>query len=370
MKNAVIICEFNPLHNGHRRLLSRAREAGAENVICVMSGNAVQRGELACLDKYSRARHAVLAGADAVVELPAEYTLSAARQFALGGVKIANLVKDATLFFGSECGDVKALEDVAALSTDKEVNERIKAALSRGVGYPAAFAEATGSHIIENSPNNTLGIEYIKAIIDTGRKISYMTTKRDPSVSSDAPKGCVSSSEIRSSMLSDKEKAADFVPSFVASDLKNASPSSDAYYAVLRYALTSGDLPDNVYDDGEGLLNRLVGSAEKASTFDEFCDLACTKRYTRARVKRLALNAVIRNTFSHAELTGKPVKFVNLLAADADNRDVLSLIDAPVAVSVRTREKFAEYNLVTARLDALFSAVRYPFDDKAVFVKR
>ena len=344
MKNAVIICEFNPLHNGHRRLLNRAREAGAENVICVMSGNAVQRGELACLDKYSRARHAVLAGADAVIELPAEYTLSAARQFALGGVKIANLVKDATLFFGSECGNVKALEDVAALSTDKEVNERIKAALSRGVGYPAAFAEATGSNIIENSPNNTLGIEYIKAIIDTGRKISYMTTKRDPSVSSDAPKGCISSSEIRSSLLSDKERALDFVPSFVASDLKNASPSNDAYYHVLRYALTSGDLPDNVYDDAEGLLNRLVGSAEKAS--------------------------MIRNTFSHAELTGKPVKFVNLLAADADNRDVLSLIDAPVAVSVRTREKFAGYNLVTARLDALFSAVRYPFDDKAVFVKR
>ena len=335
-----------------------------------MSGNAVQRGELACLDKYSRARHAVLAGADAVIELPAEYTLSAARQFALGGVKIANLVKDATLFFGSECGDVGMLEDLASLSADESVNKKVRDAVSRGVGYPSAFADATGSRLFENSPNNTLGVEYIKAIINTGRKISYTTTRRDPSASDDAPSGCISSSEIRSSMLSDPDRAAHFVPHFVAEDLQNAARSDDAYYAVLRYTLTSGNLQDSVYDDAEGLLNRLSRCASKATTFSEFCDFACTKRYTRARVKRLALNAVIRNTFSHAELTGKPVKFVNLLAADADNRDVLSLIDAPVAVSVRTREKFAGYNLVTARLDALFSAVRYPFDDKAVFVKR
>ncbi len=367
MKNAVIICEFNPLHIGHKRLLDSARTAGAENVICVMSGNAVQRGELACLDKYTRARHAVLAGADAVVELPAEYTLSAARQFALGGVKIANLVKDATLVFGSESGDIEKLERLAFLLSSPEVNEKIKSALSEGIGYPAAVAKASGESLIENSPNNTLGIEYIRAINDTGRKISAYTIKRDNSPCDSAPCGYPTSSSLRAALSNGESVNALMMPPFVLGDFEKHVPCDDQYYAVLRYSLLSENRK-NVYDDTEGLMNRLVDCARKADNFRDFCSLAAAKRYTRARVKRLALNAVIGNTNTHTELTEKPVGFVNVLAMRKGKENLLSDIAVPAAVSGRSRAPFAEVFELTRRIDALFSSVRYSYKELSVFV--
>lgn len=369
MKNAVIICEFNPLHIGHKRLLDSARDTGAENVVCVMSGSAVQRGELACLDKYTRAKHAVLAGADLVVELPAEYTLSAAKQFALGGVKIANLVKDATLIFGSECGDINTLERLAALCDDAEINAKIKQALSQGIGYPQAIASATGEKAFENSPNNTLGIEYLRAITDTGRKISAYTIKRENTPSNSAPDGYPTSSSLRETARSGGIIKASLLPSFVLEDVEKHALDDEKLFAVLKYSLTA-QKKTGIYDDSEGLINRLYEAAEKASSFEEFCSLACSKRYTRARVKRLALNAAADNYFTHKDLTEKPVNFVNALAVAKGKEDVFSLLSVPVAVSRRTRAPFAEDFAFTSRIDKLFSAVRYPFEDKTFFVER
>lgn len=368
MKNAVVICEFNPLHIGHAKLLAKARETGAENVICVMSGNAVQRGELACLDKYTRARHAVLAGADVVVELPAEYTLSAAPLFALGGVRIANSIRDAVLVFGSECGDIATLEKLVALTQDEDVNSRIKEAVKKGAGYPAAVAEATGESDLLGKPNNTLGMEYIRAIINTGRKISAFTIKRENAPDKDAPNGYPTSSALREAAMNGEKPDPLLLPSFVAKDFEKHIPDDGKLYAVLRYILTSESRKD-VCDDAEGLGNRLSRVAEKAETYGEFCSLAAAKRYTRARVKRLALNTAVNNTFTHGQLAEKPVNFVNLLAVADGKENVLSEISLPVAVSRRTRARFADDFAVTARVDALFKAVRYDYGDPLPFGK-
>lgn len=367
MKNAVVICEFNPLHIGHARLLAKARETGAENVICVMSGNVVQRGEPACLDKYARAWHAVLAGADAVVELPAEYTLSAAPMFALGGVKIANAVKDAALVFGSECGDILTLEKLASLTADKEVNERIRQAVKSGKGYPAAVAEATGESALSGCPNNTLGIEYLRAITDTGRKISAYTVKRESAPDEDAPCGYPTSSSLREAAKEGKAVSPSFLPPFVLKDFEKHAINDEKLYAVMRYVLTAENRK-GIYDDAEGLGNRLASAALKAETYEEFCSLAAAKRYTRARVRRLALNTVLCNTFTHAELTKRPISFVNLLAVRQGGEDVLSQITLPLAVSRRTRAPFKEEFELTSRADALFRAVRYDYGEPSPFV--
>ena len=368
MTNAVVICEFNPLHIGHAKLLAKARETGAENVICVMSGNAVQRGELACLDKYTRAKHALLAGADAVIELPAEYTLSAAPLFALGGVKTANNIRDAVLVFGSECGDIAALERLASVTDDRDVNARIKEAVKKGMGYPAAVAEATGENDLLCKPNNTLGMEYIRAIVNTGRKISAFTVKRENAPDADAPHGYPTSSSLREAAKEGLCVDPYLLPSFVAKDFEEHKLCDEKLYAVLRYILTSEKRTD-IYDDAEGLGNRLSRAAEQAETYEEFCSLAAAKRYTRARVKRLALNIAVNNTYSHRQLAEKPVNFVNLLAVADGKEDVLSQILLPVAVSRRTRARFADDFAVTARVDALFRAARYPYDDSLPFKK-
>lgn len=369
MKNAVIICEFNPLHAGHKRLLDFARSCGAENVICVMSGNAVQRGELACMDKYTRAGHAVLAGADAVIELPAEYTLSAAKQFALGGVKIANCIKDATLVFGSECGDIAALEKLATALDDPDVNERIKDEVSVGTGYPAAVAKAIGETDLLSTPNNTLGIEYIRAIINTGRKISAITLKRESTPDQNAPIGYPTSSSLRESARKGEKISSLLSPSYVLEDLEKHVLSNEKYYALLRYILTAFKA-EGIYDDVEGLSNRLSSCAEKADTYDKFCALAAAKRYTRARVKRLALNTVIQNRFTHAELTEKPINFVNVLAVAEDKKQVLSQINVPVALSAKVRDSFKEDFALTDRVDRLFASAVYPYPGYTVFVER
>ncbi len=117
-----IICEFNPLHNGHKFLLRRARELGAEKIVCIMSGNATQRGELAITDKYLRAEAAVKCGADLVLELPFPWCASSADFFAVAGVNIAAAVGD-TLLFGSECANVEFLRRAAECCEGSEFGE-------------------------------------------------------------------------------------------------------------------------------------------------------------------------------------------------------------------------------------------------------
>lgn len=157
------------------------------------------------------------------------------------------------------------------------------------------------------------------------------------------------------------------MPPFVLGDFEKHVPCDDQYYAVLRYSLLSENRK-NVYDDTEGLMNRLVDCARKADNFRDFCSLAAAKRYTRARVKRLALNAVIGNTNTHTELTEKPVGFVNVLAMRKGKENLLSDIAVPAAVSGRSRAPFAEVFELTRRIDALFSSVRYSYKELSVFV--
>jgi cytidyltransferase-like protein len=121
MSDFGIICEFNPIHNGHVRLIQKARELGAERVVCIMSGNAVQRGELSIADKYFRAEQAIKCGADLVLELPFPFSMSSAEFFAKSGVKIASEIGVVDyLVFGSESGDIRELSDIASIMSSTE----------------------------------------------------------------------------------------------------------------------------------------------------------------------------------------------------------------------------------------------------------
>ena len=125
MRNIGIVCEFNPLHNGHKRILDYARELGAERVVCVMSGNATQRGELAVLDKYTRAKSAIASGADLVLELPYPWSSASAEYFARAAVSVLSGFCD-TLLFGSECGDIDLICRAATLASSEEFREEYR----------------------------------------------------------------------------------------------------------------------------------------------------------------------------------------------------------------------------------------------------
>lgn len=171
MKTAGIIAEFNPFHNGHRYLSEQVRTAGASHILAVMSGSFVQRGEPAQLSKWQRAEAALQNGIDLVLELPAPYALGSAERFASGAVALLRAAGCLdVLAFGSESGDIEALKKTAEACQKAEKGGLLQRFLKQGLSYPAAREKAVSELAGEtaagllSSPNNTLGIEYLKAM--------------------------------------------------------------------------------------------------------------------------------------------------------------------------------------------------------------
>ena len=190
MGAAGIIVEYNPLHSGHLRLLEAGRAAlGPDTaMVCVMSGNFVQRGDFALLRKHARARAAVESGADLVLELPLPWAVSSAEGFAAGGVQaLAATGVVEHLLFGSECGDVSALERVAAALLAPSFRDRLREVLPGAVSFAAARQRALTGLLPEEdaalleSPNNILGIEYCKALLGQNAPLRPVTIRREGS---------------------------------------------------------------------------------------------------------------------------------------------------------------------------------------------
>ena len=169
-----IVCEFDPLHRGHARLLSHARALGADTVICAMSGSFTQRGSFAALSKTARAEMAVRCGADLVLELPSLWAMSPAENFARGGVQLLTLAGADALLFGSECGDLPALQRLAACLDSPAFSAALAAAPDEGDTF-AARRQSVAASLLDadtasllQSPNNTLAVEYLRALRHIG----------------------------------------------------------------------------------------------------------------------------------------------------------------------------------------------------------
>ena len=144
MKLAGIVCEYNPMHKGHIYHIEETRKNGATHIVCVMSGNFVQRGECAFLDKWSRADIAVHSGADLVVELPTPWSADSAENFAFGAVYLLSCLGIDMLSFGSEEEDAELLKRCAEALDDEKTADLLKKKMSSGLSYPAAVCEAVG----------------------------------------------------------------------------------------------------------------------------------------------------------------------------------------------------------------------------------
>ena len=183
MTVAGIICEFNPLHSGHAYLMAQLRQQGAEAIVCAMSGNFVQRGELALVNKLSRAEMAVDCGADLVLELPTPWAMATAERFARGGVQLLAMAGCRRIGFGSECGDAARLQAVAEILLSPAVQEDIRGELAAGITYAAARQRAVQSRLgdaaaVLRQPNDTLAVEYLKACRWLGIGMTPMAVRR------------------------------------------------------------------------------------------------------------------------------------------------------------------------------------------------
>ena len=334
MKICGIICEYNPFHNGHAYLLERVKkESGCELTVCAMSGNFTQRGEPAFLGKYARARHAVLAGADAVIEIPAPFACAPAEIFAKGAVKLlASLPDFSSLAFGCESGNEESFLAAAKALSDESrtMKAAIRAKLKKGVSLIKARTEAAAeteplSAPLLSSPNNVLGVEYQKALLFFGSGARVLPVLRTGGGHADAElaKNYSSATAIREGVRLGKLRAVKRnVPEFVFDDLKNA-PDTSAYKALAVYAALSrpAEQLKKILDCTEGLENRIKALAKGNPDYDALVGKVTTKRYISSRVRRILAAAVLG---IEEELVRKSLKnklYLNVLAVKKERAD-------------------------------------------------
>ena len=297
METAGIVAEYNPFHRGHAWHIAetRRRLGGEAPVVCVMSGHWVQRGECALADKWLRAALALSGGADLVVELPTPWAMASAEPFARGAVSLlaATGVVD-VLSFGSETGELAPLEEAAAALDAPDYPERLRAALGRGLSFPAARQEAAGAACL-SAPNNNLGVEYLRSLRALGSTIRPLTVPRQ-GAGHDGPAagGFASASELRRLLRAGRgEEAAPYLTAPWSGELADMQHIERAVLARLR-TMGEGDwaaLPDG--GGAEGLPSRLAKAAREAVSLEDFYTRAKTRRYPHARLRRLALAAFL-----------------------------------------------------------------------------
>ena len=297
METAGIVAEYNPFHRGHAWHIAetRRRLGGDAPVVCVMSGHWVQRGECALADKWLRAALALDRGADLVVELPTPWAMASAESFARGAVSLlaATGVVD-VLSFGSETGELAPLEEAAAALDAPDYPERLRAALGRGLSFPAARQEAAGAACL-SAPNNNLGVEYLRSLRALGSTIRPLTVPRQ-GAGHDGPAagGFASASELRRLLRAGRgEEAAPYLTAPWSGELADMQHIERAVLARLR-TMGEGDwaaLPDG--GGAEGLPSRLAKAAREAVSLEDFYARAKTRRYPHARLRRLALAAFL-----------------------------------------------------------------------------
>ena len=323
-----IICEYNPLHMGHMKQINKIREVfGPEtSIVCAMSGNFVQRGAPAILDKTHRAKAAVLSGADLVLELPVTTSLSSAEGFAAGGVRILGKICD-YLCFGAENADADALMAAARAQLSDRFPPLLKQQLETGKSFPAARQEALQQMGIDSlllsQPNNILGVEYCKAILSQDCAMKPFPIHREGSYHAEiADSENPSATAVRNLMLI-AHNWRSCVPKQVRAVFENAplhtmAAGERAVLAKLR-TMTDAEFEALPYGS-EGLWRKFMHACRQESTLEEIIAATKSKRYTRTRIDRMVMCAYLGIT---KELLEAEVPYVRVLAFRDRGREIL-----------------------------------------------
>lgn len=345
---AGIVCEYNPFHKGHLYQLEKTKQAGAEAVVCVMSGNFVQRGECAFLDKRTRAETAVCLGADVVIDLPVPWAVSSAENFARGSVSLLYNFGVDTVSFGSEFDDKEKLLLAAKSVDDEAVILLARNRMAQGSTYPLALSsavrelygdEAAG---IISSPNSTLAVEYIRQILKY-EGMDFLPVKREGAGhdSDDTEGEYLSASKIRQDISSDdslfsalpKQSASrlgdEFEKGYAPCLMKN---NERGILSALR-EMSISELEKYVSDEN-GLAARIYEGVRTAVSLDELYEKVKSKNYTHSRVRREVLSAYLKIE-KHIATDIPP--YIKILAASEKGLSLLSDAKKNSALPIVTR---------------------------------
>ena len=350
-----IICEFNPFHNGHEYLIEEAKKLTNSDVICLMSGDFVQRGEPAIQDKYQRAKNAIACGATAVFELPTIYACSNAENFAEGAIKILSALNIKYLVFGVEKTNLETLQKVARLKFEnsQSFQDAFKNETQNGICYNTALKRAIKKELgdsisdeVLNKPNNILAIEYLTAILKQKSKIIPLAVERcdDGFISKNCSGKFLSATSIKE-LIYKGESAEAFIPKNAKLEniiSKNAI-NNLKMLQILKIRQSSQNDLKKIYDCSEGIEYRIKKTAESFNTYDEIKQNIVTTRYREVRVNKLLLYPLLNITSAVVEKSKSSKPYAKLLAIKSDRKEILaSLKNTKINIVIKN----TDYNLL------------------------
>lgn len=355
-----IITEYNPFHKGHLYHLNSAiKTTNCDGIVCIMSGNFVQRGGPAIIDKYKRAEIAVLNGVDLVLELPCFYSVSSAEFFAKGSVSILNSIGVVNnIFFGSECGDIEKLKYIANFLTNEpnEFKAEIKNNLNLGLTYAKAreislnkfLKDDSLKDILKNS-NNILAIEYIKALIKLNSNIVPLTLKREGSNYNDKNFTSIfaSATSIREYLKKNMEldKINNYLPITTINYLENLKAGNYKFvfeedmYKYIKYRILSNNINfENLQEVKEGLDNKIIKEIYTSNSFDDFILNIKSKRYTYTKISRLLTQIFLSfDTYNYMELLDENNLYARILAFNENGRKIIKEMKKKSQIPIITK---------------------------------
>lgn len=379
MKAVGLVTEYNPFHNGHLYHLNKAMElTGADISVAVMSGDFVQRGEPAVLDKYTRTSMALNSGVNLVVELPVNYALSSAESFAAGALKVLDYVKADSIAFGSESGDIERLSKLAHILCDNEdtLYKEISKYTANGISYAAARQKTVekltdkDTAAMLTSSNNILAVEYLKAIIKNNYAIKPYTVQRqgDSYNDTDIRSEYASATALRENLKADN--ISEYIPVkaglILSSNTNYIYPDDitealftrllDILFAsnydknvfienVMQYPDVSKEIAGRLYKSAMDMITRTVSQRSEskdnlAFSFGSLCEHIKTKEVPLSRIKRALVKITLGLDKKHMEkYANEP--YIRVLGFDKKGQEYLSYIRKTVEVPLIT--KTADY---------------------------
>lgn len=360
-----IVSEYNPFHNGHIHHLELSKKlTKTDFTVAVMSGNFVQRGDTALVDKWTRTEMALKSGIDLVIELPTVYALSSAENFADGAVKILNSLGVVDFIsFGSEIGEITPLLEVANVlyKEPKEFSSLITTQLRSGLSYPKAreialsqfFGSSQKYSSIVSNPNNILGVEYLKSLKKHRSHIRPLTIKRDyADYNSKQEKNGIASATAIRTMIQNGKNVHKVIPYESYELLEKCMeegkvvPGLAVFEKEIIYTLRKMTLSEiaELPDVSEGLENKIKAAANSCNTLDALISSIKSKRYTQSRIQRILLYALLNISQKDINQSKRVTPYIRVLGFNKHGKRIISAIAAanPKLKIIVSVKKFVE----------------------------
>ena len=356
MESVGIICEYNPFHNGHLYQINKVKEMFPDAVIIVvMSGNFTQRGIPSILSKEEKADICIKNNIDLVIELPFVFASQSADVFARGAIKILKALNVDNLVFGSESNDIETLTNIANIQINNDKYDlEVKKYLDQGYNYPTAMNKALNIETnFQNSPNDLLGLSYIKSIKLEKANITPISIKRTNDFHSiDLDSSIVSATAIRQALFENKDIQS-YVPKEVYDVLKTKSNLD--YFKLLKYKIISEGTTINKYlTVDEGIENRILKVIKNANSLNELINHVKTKRYTYNKLCRMFTHILCSFTKEEAK-NNKDIEYIRVLSFNKMGQKYLSKIKKELNIPLITTTKY--YNdllIIENRVDDIY----------------